>query len=346
MTIHGRPQSPLEMQPNRRWNAARLLELGRSYQPAAIFAAAAELELFDAIATGELSSQELAERIRCDLRGLLILLDALVATGLLRKRGGRYSLPPGTDRFLTAKGQRSILAMGQHQANCLRAWAQLARVIKTGKPAERIPSVRGAEGDARAFIGAMHNVSAPEADKVIRVLRPSRFKRLLDVGGASGTWTMAYLRANPEGRAILFDLPHVIPMARSRLAANGFSQRVRLVRGDYVTDPLPRGADLAWVSAIVHQNSRAENRALFSNVHQALVRGGMIGIRDIVMRPDRTEPVAGALFTVHMLVATQGGGTFTLEELRADLEAAGFDRVRLLRRNPGMNAVVTATKPG
>jgi predicted O-methyltransferase YrrM len=334
------------MQPQKRWNAARLLELGRSYQPAAIYAAAADLELFDAIATGELAPEALAQRLRCDLRGLLILLDALVATELLRKRAGRYSLAPGTGQFLTSNGRRSILAMGQHQANCMRAWVQLACVIKTGKPAERTPSVRGADGDAQAFIGAMHNVSLPQADKVVRALRPSRFKRLLDVGGASGTWTMAFLRANPEGRAILFDLPHVIPMARSRLSAGGYLKRVKLVEGDFMTDRLPRGADLAWVSAIVHQNSRSENRALFLNVNQALAQGGMIAIRDIVMQPDRTEPVAGAFFAINMLVATRGGGTFTLEELRADLEAAGFNRVRLVREDPGMSSVVAANKAG
>ena len=89
-------------------------------------------------------------------------------------------------------------------------------------------------------------------------------------------------------------------------------------------DALPPGADLAWVSAIVHQNTRAQNRALFTAVFEALTPGGRIAIRDILMEEDRTRPVAGALFAVNMLVATQGGGTFTLAELREDLVAAGF----------------------
>ena len=89
---------------------------------------------------------------------------------------------------------------------------------------------------------------------------------------------------------------------------------------------LPAGADLAWVSAIVHQNSRAQNRALFAKVFAALAPGGRIAIRDILMEEDRTRPVAGALFAVNMLVATEGGGTFTFAELREDLEAAGFAR--------------------
>ena len=108
---------------------------------------------------------------------------------------------------------------------------------------------------------------------------------------------------------------------------------------------LPSGADLAWVSAIVHQNSRAQNRRLFANVFQALVPGGRISIRDVLMEESRIEPVAGALFAVNMLVATEGGGTFTFEELRKDLETASFVEAAVLRRDEGMNSIAVARKP-
>ena len=330
---------------NKTWTAADLLELGRCYQPAAVLAAAADLDLFDVLAGGAITARETARRLRSDRRGLVILLDALVALQLASKRGDHYSLPAGAKEFLTSDGPRSILAMAQHQANCLRNWAQLAEVIQTGRPAERRPSVRGAEGDAAAFIGAMHNVSAPNADEVVRAVRPLRFNHLLDIGGASGTWTLAFLRACPSAQATLFDLPHVIPMARRRLTAAGMLRRVQLVAGDFMADPLPPGADLAWVSAIVHQNSRAQNRALFAKVFHALTPGGRIAIRDILMESDRIRPVAGALFAVNMLVATEEGGTFTFDELRQDLEAVGFTQAAVLKQDEAMNSVVVAKKP-
>jgi predicted O-methyltransferase YrrM len=235
--------------------------------------------------------------------------------------------------------------MAQHQANCLRKWAQLAHVVKAGRPAQRTPSVRGEAGDAAAFIGAMHHLSAPTADRVIRALHPLRFGHLLDIGGAAGTWTCAFLRACPSARATLFDLPHVIPLARRHLAAAGLARRITLVPGDFLADALPSGADLAWVSAIVHQNSRAQNRALFANAFQALVPGGRIAIRDVLMEASRTRPVAGALFAVNMLVATEGGRTFTFDELREDLESVGFVRAAVVRRDGAMNSLVVAGKP-
>ena len=335
----------MKRNPRTTWTADALLELGRSYQAAAVCAAAADLDLFDSLAGRALAAKEVARKLSCDLRGGVILLDALVALRLLTKRAGCYALPAGAAAFLTSNRPQSILAMAQHQANCLRKWAHLAKVVKTGRPAERLPSVRGEAGDAAAFIGAMHTVSAPVAGEVIRAVQPRRFKHLLDLGGASGTWTMAFLRARPAARATLLDLPHVVPMARRRLAAAGLARRVRLVAGDFLRDALPPGADLAWVSAIVHQNSRAENRLLFAKVLQALVPGGRIAIRDILMEESRTAPVAGALFAVNMLVATGGGGTFTFKELRADLAAAGFVGAALVRRDAGMNSIVLACKP-
>jgi hypothetical protein len=319
--------------------------MARSYQPAAALAAAADLDLFSALAKGPLSAAVVARQCACDLRGVTTLLDALTALGLLDKRDGNYSLAPGVEACLTADGPQSVLAMAQHQANCLRRWAQLAQVIHSGGPAERSPSVRGEQGDLESFIGAMDNVSAPAADDVIRAIQPLQFKHLLDVGGASGTWTAAFLRACPTGIATLFDLPEVIPMARQRLTDAGMAERVRLVAGDFMKDPLPAGADLAWVSAIVHQNSRAQNRELFAKVFTALARGGRIAIRDLVMEPTRTRPVAGALFAVNMLVGTEGGGTFTFGELREDLEAAGFTQPAVIHRDEGMNSVVVAVKP-
>ena len=135
----------------------------------------------------------------------------------------------------------------------------------------------------------------------------------------------------------------MIPLAADAVNTPGMEGRIRLVAGDYLTDDLPGGADLAWLSAIVHQNSRAQNRALFRKAFAALVPGGTILIRDIVMDESRTTPVMGAFFAINMLVSTPHGGTFTFDELREDLAAAGFLDIRLIRKGEAMDSVVAAT---
>jgi len=237
-----------------------------------------------------------------------------------------------------------VAAMLRHQANCLRRWSRLPWVVRTGRPADAGTSVRGPEADQASFIGAMHDVSNSVAEPLIREINPGGFRCVLDVGGGSGTWTLAWLNAEPAARAILFDLPAVIPMARDRLTACGVADRVELVPGDFYADPLPRGADLVWLSAIIHQNSPDENRALYRRVAEALEPGGRVLIRDTVMDESRTAPLAGALFAVNMLVATPGGGTYTLSEICDDLQSAGFEDVQLIRRDEGMHAVVSARR--
>jgi len=121
--------------------------------------------------------------------------------------------------------------------------------------------------------------------------------------------------------------------------------RVTLVPGDFYRDELPHGHDLAFVSAIIHQNNLEQNLNLFRKVFLALTRGGRILIRDHVMEPDRTHPKAGAIFAVNMLLGTPGGTTYTYEEIKTSLLQAGFTNVRLLKRGEHMDALVEALKP-
>jgi SAM-dependent methyltransferase len=324
--------------------AEDILLLSRSYQAACVLAAAVDLGVFTLLADAPLGAAEAARGLACDPRGTTTLLDALAALGLLEKRDDRYAPAPGVAPLLSEGCEGSVLPMVWHQANCLRRWVQLPVVVKTGRPAERAPSPRGAAADLEAFIGGMNVLAAPVAAQLVAAVVPPGFTHVLDIGGASGTWTIAFLRAAPAARATLFDLPEVMPLARRRLEAEGLIDRVTLAAGDFMRDPLPQGADLAWVSAIVHQNSRAENRRMLSSIGAALAPGGRVAIRDIVMDASRVAPVAGALFAVNMLVGTEGGGTFTFDELRQDLEAAGFTDVALRRRDEGMHSIVVARR--
>jgi predicted O-methyltransferase YrrM len=306
--------------------------------------AAADLDLFTVLAGRSMTAAAIARELHADPRATAILLDALAAMELLTKQGEQYSVPPDVAEILTAGGKLSKLAMVQHQGNCMRRWVQLAQVVKAGQPAGRAASIRGAEADQAAFIEAMDNISAPMAGPLVGTLRPLAFTHLLDIGGASGTWTIALLRAVPRARATIFDLPEVIPFASARVAGAGLADRVEFVKGDFYRDALPPGADFAWVSAIIHQNSAAQNRDLYSKVHAALEPGGAIAIRDIVMEESRTRPVGGAMFAINMLTATQAGGTYTLEEIRGDLEGCGFTDVTLWRHGEWMDSVVRAVK--
>lgn len=326
------------------WTAESVQSLSRQFQAASVLVAAADLDLFSVLKAGPADAHAVAMTCGCDVRAMTILLDALTALQMLEKDANRYAVPASLEALLTSGNPESVLAMIQHQGTCLRRWAQLPHVVKRGRPAERVPGARGPEGDQASFIEAMHVVSGPVAEQVVADLQPMPFECLLDLGGASGTWTIPFLRAVPTGKAIVFDLPPVVPMAEKRMTDAGLAERVNLAAGDFETDALPHGADLVWISAIIHQNSREQNRRLFRRVHDAMLDAGRVLVRDIVMDEDRVSPPSGALFAVNMLVGTEQGGTFTLAEIREDLQTAGFSDVELIRRDPWMNSVVSARK--
>ncbi|MBN2137910.1 MAG: hypothetical protein JW720_08885 [Sedimentisphaerales bacterium] len=324
--------------------ADELLKMGWSFQLACILTAAVEFDLFSVLDRRAMSVASLAGELGTDVRATGILLDALTGLELLCKQDDTYSVPAELVELLAASRPGNILPMLRHNGTCLRRWVQLGRVVRTGLPAERIAGSLDKAAETEAFIGAMNNISAPVAGEVVGRLGAMRFGHLLDVGGASGTWTIAFLRAFPEAEATIFDLPGVIPMAEKRIAGAGLSDRVALAPGDFYKDDLPGGADMAWLGAIAHQNSRQQNRELFCKVFAALKDGGYIVIRDVVMDSAHTTPVRGALFAVNMLVATSGGGTYSFDEYAEDLEGAGFAEIELVHRDEFMNSLIRARK--
>jgi len=326
------------------WTAQEILDLSRSFQPACVLTAAAALDVFSPLYAKPMKAEALAGELGTDPRATAILMDALVALEYLSKKGEEYSVPEDVAGLLTEQSADNVLPMLRHLANCLHRWAELSKVIQTGKCAETAPSIRGADADREDFIGAMNTISRPVAAGVIDKIQPFRFRHILDIGGGPGTWSIAFLLAVPEARATLFDLPAVIPIANQQFAEAGLSDRVALVGGDYNTDALPEGVDLAWLGAICHQNSRRQNRDLFARVHTALSDDGAIVIRDVIMDPSHTSPASGALFAVNMLVATEAGGTYTFDEYREDLYAAGFAEVELVHRDEFMNSLIRAAK--
>jgi hypothetical protein len=348
------------MPENQMWTGPQILQMMGGFREACVIAAAADLNVWSLLGGQALTAEEMARRMPADLRAATILLDAVAALGFLCKDQQRYHVPDPLRPLLSADTPQTVLPMLLHQANLVRSWSQLASTVRSGKPVPRTPSIRGPEADRAAFIAAMHAVSGPIADGLVAQLLGSisrsetpvsereeklfSFHHLLDVGGASGTWTLAFLRAVPNARATIFDLPDAIGQARERIEKTPFAQRITLVSGDFYTDDLPSGADLAWVSAIIHQHSRQHNRDLFAKVFQALEPGGRIAVRDVVMQPDRTQPRDGALFAVNMLVNTETGGTLTFEEIAADLQSAGFADPQWVIRDEGMQSVVLSRR--
>lgn len=190
----------------------------------------------------------------------------------------------------------------------------------------------------------MHTIAYRLAPKIVAAIKPVAAKKLLDIGGASGSYTQAFLEAYPDMKATLFDLSSVIKIAQTRLADTDLIDRVTFVAGDFYKDELPTGHDLALLSAVIHQNSPEQNTELYRKIYHALQPGGRLVIRDHVMSPDHTMPKSGAFFAVNMLVATREGNTYSFGEIKASLEAAGFTKINLIQPDEQMDGLIEGFK--
>ncbi len=321
-----------------------ILEMSRSFMASRVLLSGAELDIFTLLAEEPLTAEEIATAAKAKLRGIVILLDALSALGFLVKKDGQYRTEPSVAPLLSASAPDSILPMVLHMATVWQNWSQITDIV-LGKTTPGLTAQGALAKDNRnAFIGAMHVVASKAAPQVVAASNPGRARRLLDVGGGSGTYTLAMLNAIPEMKATLFDLPPVIEMARDRFQAANMLDRVELVAGDFYQDELPPGHDLALLSAIIHQSSYEQNEVLYGKIHRALESGGRIVVRDHVMSADRTHPLEGALFAMNMLAGTEGGRTYTFDEIKEGLTAAGFSRINLIQTK-GMFSLVEGFKP-
>lgn len=319
-----------------------ILELTRGFMASRVLISAAELDLFTLLTPKPLTANAAAEAIGADLRSITILLDALCALGFVVKTNGTYQTEPSVAPLLSSNSHTSLLPMILHMGSVWQNWSSITDIVK-GKTVPDLEKGIMAKDHLEAFIGAMHVVAFKAAPAVVAAIDPAGASRLLDVGGGSGAYVLAFLDAYPSLQATLFDRPPVIEMARVRVHDAAMTDRVTFVPGNFYKDELPEGHDLALLSAIIHQNSSEENEALYRKIHQALDTGGRIVIRDHVMSPDHTQPLEGALFAVNMLAGTKGGGTYTFEEIEAGLAAAGFSRIRQIQ-SKGMFSLVEGYK--
>ncbi|MGC1403137.1 MAG: methyltransferase [Thermodesulfobacteriota bacterium] len=322
----------------------KVMAESRAFMSSRVILTATEIDIFTVLERKPSTAKDLAERLGLDLKATTRLLDCLVVYGFLKKFEGRY-LNTEKGAVLSADHPETVRPMVLHMNHLWTTWSHLTERVRKGRDLQTEPGLKFDEKRLKAFIGAMHVGAKTLSSEIAEAYDSSPYHKLLDVGGASGTYSVAFLRKNPKMRAVIFDLKKVIPMAKERLQEEGLFDRVEFVAGDFYKDPLPAGCDLALLSAIIHQNSIEENEALFLKVHRALEPGGVILIRDHIMDESRTKPPAGAVFALNMLVNTRGGDTYTFREVKDALEKAGFKDIRLLRTGEKMDCLVEGRKP-
>jgi len=317
----------------------RINEIVVGFQTSRILLTAYELGLFTALGGERKTSAETADLLGTDPRATDRLMNALCALQLLDKNEDKFSNSPLTKTFLV-KGGPSYMAGLQHRVHLWDTWSTLTQAVRKGESViDKEINDRG-EKWLSAFIDAMHDRAKTTAPAVVSQLDLSGVTRVLDVGGGSGAYAMAFVAAKEGVSADVFDLPNVVSLTRTYIEKAGLSDRVKTVVGDYHVDAPGKGYDLVFLSAIVHSNSPSENIELVKKCAAALNPGGRVVVQDFIMDEGRTTPAHGAFFALNMLVGTTSGDTFTESEVSDWMKKAGLSGIKRIDTPFGTTLII------
>jgi len=323
-------------------NPLTIREFASAFQKSRILLSAFELNIFTTIEATGSSNQQIAARLQLDKHACERLLNALVSLDFLTKQDQLFFNTPDSYQFLS-KHSAGYIGGLMHTNHLWNTWSHLTQVVRTGASAH--PAEINARGDEwlDSFISAMHDRAIKQAPQQLARVDLDGVNSLLDIGGGSGAFSMEFVRRKPALKATVFDLPNVVPITQRFIEKEGFADKIKTVIGDYTTDDLPMCFDLAFLSAIIHSNSLEVNRKLIRKCFAALNPGGKIIIQDWIMNHDRTQPMAGAVFAINMLVGTEAGDCFTEQEVTEMLTMAGFKHISRIEFETGLSQM-TAQK--
>ncbi|MBW2181859.1 MAG: methyltransferase domain-containing protein, partial [Deltaproteobacteria bacterium] len=261
----------------------------RGFMESRIFLTAIELDLFTAIGSGA-AAPEIAKKIKTDPRATEALLNALAAIDVLDKNENSFRNKPLTARYLVKDSEHDSRIAAMHIVGLWHRWSTLTECLKKGTSVIAEKGKTRDEDETRAFIAAMHKNAVFRAEKTAEILDLGSINSMLDLGGGSGAYAIAFTKYKPDIKATVFDLPAVISLTKKYVSEEGLENKIDFIEGDMIKDPFGTSYDLVWISAICHMFSPDENLKLFKKVYEALNPGGRIIVQDFILNEDKTSP--------------------------------------------------------
>jgi SAM-dependent methyltransferase len=303
-----------------------MLGISSGYWRGCALQAGVRLKIFSVLGSGPKDALQVAREVGSEGRATGLLLDALAAMQLLVKTDGMYKNSQFAGKFLDPGLPGYMGHIILHHHHILDGWAQLDTAVMTGGKVSR--RSYGSEIERESFLLGMFNLAMGIAPQLVGQFDLAGRKRLLDLGGGPGTYAIHFCQANPELTAVILDLPSTEPFARQTVARFGLSERIEFIGGDFNIDPLSGGPyDVAWLSHILHSNSLEECQECINKTVAALVPGGLLLIHDFILEDTKDGPEFAALFSLNMLVGTDGGRSYSRAEIFAMLNQAGVGEI-------------------
>jgi hypothetical protein len=316
---------------------APFLQLGLAFWGSKTFLSALELGLFTELAKGPLDAEGVRKTFGLHPRSVRDFLDALVALGVLDRKGPRYRNTPAGALFLDrAKPSYVGGILEMANARLYRYWGSLTEGLRTGEPQNEakeggnlFEKIYSDPAVLKGFLQAMTGLSMGSALAIARKFPWKKYGTFIDVGGAQGAVPVQVALAHKHLRGGCFDLPVVGPIFEDYVRSFKLQDRLTFTPGDFFKQDLPP-ADVILMGHILHDWDLEEKRALVAKAYRALPKGGAFIVHEAIIDDERRKNAFGLLMSLNMLIETRGGFDYTGADGSLWMKEAGFKNTKVV----------------
>ena len=313
----------------RELSLADIFQIGY-YWETKILLTAVQLDLFSTLKGVSLTNNQIAEERELNPRALELVLNALVAMRVVTKDKKAYANTAVAERYLVQSSPEYVgHLLTLHNAEW-NHWGLLEQAVQTGESPVKQHVFETNPDLGAQVLTVLDRIGRGSGPALAQRLKLSGTNRMLDIGGGAGTNAIAFCREYPDLTATVFDLPETLNVTKQCVDEAGLTDRIQLHAGNFHEDDFQGSYDVALMSDILHYQDGKTNAALVQKVFGCLKDEGRLIIKDRFLDPERTSPAWTTAFAVHILVNTEKGECFTIEESRQWMEHAGFQGIEEL----------------
>jgi 2-polyprenyl-3-methyl-5-hydroxy-6-metoxy-1,4-benzoquinol methylase len=311
---------------------AIVFELLQAHQRTHALQAAIELDIFRAVGEGHGDVASIARHAGASERGIRILCDFLVVSGVLEKVDGRYRHTPSSEAFLDPRSPTSLASIAKFMSNeaMRRPYEHLADIVRSGRTV--LPGEGSVEPENPIwveFAETMAPMMAPIAAPLGRIVLngSSAPMRILDIAAGHGLFGIEIAKQNPQAHVTGLDWAPVLRVALDNAKKAGVADRYAMIPGSAFDADFGEPYDAILLTNFLHHFDRSTCVSLLKKVHASLKPGGRSATLEFVPNEDRVSPPMPAAFALTMLASTAAGDAYTFSEYAGMHQEAGFRNV-------------------
>lgn len=300
-----------------------VMRIASAYWNSSVLHVAHSLDMFSLLAEGPATAAEIAKKCGADERGAELILIACVGLGLLEKQNGKFRNGPVAETFLVKGAQRYQGGIVSMFADWVPAWAKLRDAVVHGRPVVEKQHDHGEEA-TRTYIMGMLYRGIPQAQLLAEEVPLQGRKKLLDVGGGPGIFSIILAQKNAGLKADVLDLPQTLKVTREIIKNFDAQDLVNTKEGSYLEDDFGKGYDVVLLSSMISQEGPEVIKNIIRKSYDAMDKGGVILIQEQFLDTDKSGPLLPALIGINQLIHTPAGRAYSAKEVADWAAEIGF----------------------